>query len=387
MTTGSPGAALQDVGEVGLARALYRGGAFLVAIVILTLLGIELKWVVVQVFAASIVAAGMAPVVRRLSDPLRTAGWRWRPPAALVVLLIYVVVGVFVLVLGVLFLNIVLAQGGTLISRVPEFAIKLQTAYASVIGRSEVLRELDPLSMLGGTSAISQWVIGFLRQVLNVAGLLFALFGGAINVIFVLFMALYLSVDAPAMRDYMVVFAPRARQVQMRRVTTNISSRLGQWVVGEMVLCLIVGIGAGIGLGLIGVPGASLLAVVWAIAELIPGIGPFISAVPSILLGFLAGPETGVLATIFTLVWSQIENNVLVPRVMSHAVKLNPLVVLVALLIGNQLLGLAGALFAIPAAAAVAVIVDELHQERVMQLQADTPAADVDFGESCLSRE
>ena len=66
----------------------------------------------------------------------------------------------------------------------------------------------------------------------------------------------------------------------------------------------------------------------------------------------------------------QLENNVLVPRVMSHAVKLNPLVVLVALLIGNQLLGLAGALFAIPAAAAVAVIVDELHQERVAQLEA-----------------
>ncbi len=206
---------------------------------------------------------------------------------------------------------------------------------------------------------------------LNAASLLLALFGGALNVIFVLFMALYITVDGPAMRDYLVVFAPRSRQAQARRVITNMASRLGHWVAGELVLCLIVGLGAGIGFGLIGVPGASLLALVWAIAELIPGIGPFISAVPSILLGFLAGPEIGVLATIFTLAWSQVENNVLVPRVMGHAVKLNPLVVLVALLIGNQLLGLAGALFAIPAAAALAVIVDELHRERLEQPEPD----------------
>jgi predicted PurR-regulated permease PerM len=149
------------------------------------------------------------------------------------------------------------------------------------------------------------------------------------------------------------------------------SLRLGHWVAGELVLCLIVGFVAGLGLGLLGVPGAPLLGLVWAVAELIPGIGPFIAAVPSIVLGFAAGPETGVLATIFTLVFSQIENNVIVPRVMSHAVKLNPLVVLLALLVGNELLGLAGALFAIPAVAALAVIVDEIHSERLHDIEAE----------------
>jgi predicted PurR-regulated permease PerM len=355
------------VNELSVARAIFRGGALLLALVALTLLGLELKWIVVQVFAAAIVAAGMAPVVGRLTDPRRTRSWRWRPPVTLVVLAIYVVVGCVVLILGSVLLDVVLTQGGVLIARMPEFAVKLQAAYLSIVDRWETLRDLDPLSLLGGPSALSQWAVGALSQMLNVASLLLALFGGALNVIFVLFMALYITVDGAAMRDYLVVFAPRSRQPQARRVITNMASRLGHWVAGELVLCLIVGIGAGVGLGLIGVPGASLLALLWAVAELIPGIGPFISAIPSILLGFLAGPETGVLATIFTLAWSQVENNVLVPRVMGHAVKLNPLVVLVALLIGNQLLGLAGALFAIPAAAALAVIVDELHRERLDQ--------------------
>jgi predicted PurR-regulated permease PerM len=323
----------------------------------------------VQVFAAAIVAAGMAPVVTRLTDPERTRSWRWRPPPVLVVVLIYLLVGLVVLVLGTILLQAVLTQGVLLVQRAPEFALTVQDWYAGLARRWSVLEQLDVFDLLGGTNGLAQRIVGVLQQVLNVAGLLLALFGGALNVVFVLFMALYLTVGGPAMRDYLLVFLPARRRPQARRIVANIAHRLGRWVLGELVLCATMGLGAGIGLGLIGVPGASLLALVWAVAELIPGIGPFISAVPTILLGFLAGPTTGVLATIFTLLWSQLENNVVVPRVMGHAVKLNPLVVLVALLVGNQLLGLAGALFAIPAAAALAVLVDELHQERLLSEQ------------------
>jgi predicted PurR-regulated permease PerM len=188
-------------------------------------------------------------------------------------------------------------------------------------------------------------------------------------------MALYIVIGGNAMRDYLLIFLPHERQPQARRIVTDIAARLGHWVIGEFVLCVIVGLGAGIGLGLIGVPGAGMLAVIWAIGELIPGIGPFISGVPSIVLGFLAGPEVGVPATIFTIAWSQVENNILVPRVMGRAVKLNPLIVLLALLVGNELLGLAGALFSIPAAAAVAVIVDELHAARQRQLALEAAPA------------
>jgi predicted PurR-regulated permease PerM len=144
-------------------------------------------------------------------------------------------------------------------------------------------------------------------------------------------------------------------------------------VVGEVLLCVIVGAGAGIGLGLLGVPGASLLALLWGVSEFLPGIGPFISAVPTIVLGFVAGPTTGALTIVFTVLWSQLANNVLFPRLVGHAVEMNPLVVLAALLAGNELLGLAGALFAVPLAAALAVVVDELRQERLLQLEPAEP--------------
>jgi predicted PurR-regulated permease PerM len=354
--------------EAALARALYRAVVFGVVIVALVLLGLQLKWVLLQLFGAAIVAAGMAPVVRRFAAPGGVRPWRWRAPAALVVVLIYLLIAVVVLVLGTIMLRAVVEQVTTLLVRAPDYAAELQTWDALLAERWPVLARFDLSSVYGGTAGLSQWLSTLLDQARSAAGLLLALFGGAINVIFVLFMALYLTVDGSSIRDYLVVFLPLGRQEQAGRVITNISLRLGHWVVGQLLLSVVIGVGAGIGLGLIGVPGASLLSLVWAFAEFIPGIGPFISAVPSIVLGFLAGPTTGILATVFTLLWSQVESNIITPRVMGRAVELNPLVVLLALLVGNELLGLAGALFAIPAAAALAVIVDELRQERLARL-------------------
>jgi predicted PurR-regulated permease PerM len=358
--------------ELGLSRALYRGAIFGLSILALVIIGVQLKWVLVQVFAAAIVAAGMAPVVSRFTHPEHVPAGRWRPSPALVVLVIYLVVGVFVFVIGSILVRATLTQATALALRAPELASDLQAWYFGVVGYSSVLEQLDIWDMLGGTSGLTQWLLGATQQILNAAGLLGAIFGGALNVIFVLFMALYLTVDGPSMRDYLLVFLPANRRERARRIVANITSRLGLWVAGQLIVCVIVGVGAGVALALIGVPAAALQALIWAICVVIPGIGPFISAAPTILLGFSVGPTTGILATIFAIVWSQLENNVLIPRVMDRAVKLNPLVVLVAVLVGHELLGVAGALFAIPLAAALAVFVDELHHQRLMDEQKST---------------
>lgn len=364
--------------EAAIVRALFRGGLGVLAVIILVLLLVELKWVAVQLFAAGIVAAGMGPIVASLTDRQRTRGWRWRPPVVLVVVLIYVAVGLVVLVIGTLILRAVLTQGTALAQRAPDFAVTLQDLYVQAEQQWPILVQFDVLELFGGTSGLTQWILSVLGQVLNVANLFLAFLGGALNVVFVLFMALYLTIGGASMLEYLIVFLPSGRRTQARRVIANISQRLGRWVLGEIELCLVIGAGAGIGLWLLGVPGAALLALIWGIAELIPGIGPFVSAVPTIVLGFSGGATTGILAAAFALLWSQFENNVVVPRMMGRAVKLNPLVVLLALLVGNQLLGLAGALFAIPAAAALAVVVDELRHERLLAEAAVEVEVDVE---------
>src|SRR5215831_4086067 len=191
-----------------LARALFRAGLLLLALIALVLLGLQLRWILVQLFAAAIIAAAMAPVVTRLSDTERTRPWSWRPPAALIVALIYVVFGVVVLVLGTVLLKVVLAQSAQLIQRAPEYALTIQDWYAGLARLWLPLEQLDLFDMLGGTSGLTQWAVSSLGQVLGAAGVLLAVFGGALNVIFVLFMALYLTVNARSMCEYLLVFLP-----------------------------------------------------------------------------------------------------------------------------------------------------------------------------------
>ena len=193
-----------------------------------------------------------------------------------------------------------------------------------------------------------------------------SLLGGFLAVLFTVFMALYLTIDAPRMRDYLVVFWPPDRQQRASRMSVEMGARLGQWAIGQSVLCAIIGGGAWLGLQLIGVPYAALLGLVWALAEFVPGIGPFLSAIPTIVLGFTVSPEIGVAAAVFSLIWSQVENDDHHPReVMGGAIELHPLVILVALLVGSELLGAPGALLAIPVAATLAVVVDEIRLERM----------------------
>jgi predicted PurR-regulated permease PerM len=356
--------ALLMLNEPGLTRALSRGAVLFIALVVVVVCALLLRYVFIQLFVAIIIAAGMAPVVAVLSDPLRTQGWRWRPPRALVVLLIYAVACVVVLLIALLLLRVLTFEGQVLLERVPQYADAAQAWLDSQARVSPLLQALGISGFSLDVFGLEQYVMAIVRQLAGAATLLVSLFGGAITVLFVLFMALYLTVDRESMLEYLLVFAPVTREDQVRRVLDHIWNRLSAWVIGQSVLSIVVGVAAWIGLAILGVPGAAILGLIWAVGELIPGIGPFISAVPTIVLGFAAGPTTGMLTAVFSLILSQVANNVLLPRVMSTAVKLNPLAVLLALLIGNELLGVVGALIAVPAAAAFAVVVDELRLQR-----------------------
>ena len=357
--------------ELSLNRSLSRFAVVGISLVAVALLAIFLKFVLVQLFVAIIIAAGMSPLVAAMTDPERTRGWRWRPPRALAVLLIYTLSLVLLAVVGAVLVRAMAAEGEALVVRLPQSADELQAWIDEQTRTNPLLQQLGFGSVAPTLDDLERYVLTFVRQLATAASWVAALFGGAITALFVLFMALYMTVDKERMLNYVVVFIPGKRQAQTRMIVQHISTRLGAWVIGQFVLCVSIGIGAWIGLAIIGVPGAALLGVIWAVAEFIPGIGPFISAVPTILLGFSVDPTVGLLSAVFSVVWSQVANNVVLPRVMSSAVKLNPLIVLLSLLIGKELLGLIGAIISIPAAAALAVIIDEIRMEHIANTTDD----------------
>jgi predicted PurR-regulated permease PerM len=359
------------VNELSASRALYRGFLFLLVIFIFALILHSLIGVLMQLFVASIIAAAMTPIANSIVNSKRVRGWRWQPPRGLVVVAVFLVAVLIGLVFGFLIVRAIAREIAALLENLPAYAAQLGDWLTAVGATNAALRELDVTSWIAANvQTVLGAVSGVLGGMAGVVNFTFGVLGGFLTVIFITFMALYLTVDAPRMRDYLVVFWPMDRQPQVSRIANEMGHRLGHWAIGQGVLCAIIGGGAWLGLQIIGVPYAALLGLIWALAEFVPGIGPFISAVPSIFLGFTVSPAVGVASAIFTLVWSQVENNIITPKVMGNAVELHPLVILIALLVGFELLGMAGGLLAIPVAATLAVIVDELRLERIRSQMA-----------------
>jgi predicted PurR-regulated permease PerM len=137
---------------------------------------------------------------------------------------------------------------------------------------------------------------------------------------------------------------------------------------------VIMGVMAGIGFSVIGLPNPLLLALLAALGELIPMIGPLLGFAPAVVVALIVDPSLALIVVVYALVIQQIEGNVLVPRIMGHTVGVSPLTVVLGILIGSILYGLPGAFLAIPVAGAIQVIVAHaLGMEGTVQAEAHVP--------------
>ncbi len=136
----------------------------------------------------------------------------------------------------------------------------------------------------------------------------------------------------------------------------RIELKLGGWLRGQIILMLIIGISTYIGLTLLGVEYALALAVIAGILEIVPIIGPILSAIPALIVAFTVSPIAGFGVIGLYILIQQLENHLVVPKVMQKAVGFNPLVTIIVLMIGGNLLGLMGAILAIP----IAIVVIEM---------------------------
>jgi predicted PurR-regulated permease PerM len=135
-------------------------------------------------------------------------------------------------------------------------------------------------------------------------------------------------------------------------------TKVGSYVAGQGVLCLVIGIMALISYLLIGLPNALVLAFMAGVLEAVPMIGPVLGAIPAALVGLSVAPVKLVWVIVATVVIQQLENNLLVPRIMRKAVGVNPFVTLLAIFAFSSLFGLAGALMAIPMAAIIQLLLE-----------------------------
>lgn len=204
----------------------------------------------------------------------------------------------------------------------------------------------------------------FSRAATAVFSTLTEVFGGIVGLIVILVMSYYMVVQEQEARNAFKNFVPDEYQELISAVLKRVQEKISAWLVGQIALCLIIGALYFIGLSIIGVPAALVLALWGGFTEFIPYLGPILGAIPAIVIGFSISPFVGVLTLIVLIVIQQAEGHIIVPKVMQKAVGLNPLVSIVALLVGAKLFSLVGALLAIPVATAVSAALSELYRHR-----------------------
>jgi predicted PurR-regulated permease PerM len=136
--------------------------------------------------------------------------------------------------------------------------------------------------------------------------------------------------------------------------------KVSAWLGGQLLLAAVIGTTSAIGLWALGVPFFYVLALLSAIGEMIPMVGPILSAVPAVAVASTVSVKTALIVIVFFFLQQQLENHILVPKIMSRQVGVSPVTVIVALLIGGSLLGIVGAILAVPTAAILQVIASEL---------------------------
>lgn len=204
----------------------------------------------------------------------------------------------------------------------------------------------------------------YLQKILeNFAGHLAGIPAGISSVIVILIISFYLLAQKQGIERFIETIVPRKRQTYVLNISRRIQSKLGFWLLGQITASLMVGILTFVGLAILGVPYALVLALAVGLAEIIP-FGPVIAFIPAGILGFLESPLTGFLVIALYLVIQQIEGHIVVPQIMKKAVGLNPVVVILSILIGAKLAGIMGLLVAIPAAAVLSVLLSDVLSYR-----------------------
>lgn len=197
----------------------------------------------------------------------------------------------------------------------------------------------------------------------NVLGTAFSFFGGFVSAVIVLVVTFYMVVQEDAIRRIIRSIIPGHYQPYLTQLFSRMQEKVGHWLRGMLILALFVAALVYIGLTVLQVPYALVLAVLAGLFEFVPYVGPIAAAIPTVLIGLAQSPLTALLVVVMYVLIQQLENHVLVPKIMARAVGLNPIVVIVAIMIGIKIGGVIGALVSVPVVAALSVLVKDFYKE------------------------
>jgi len=288
---------------------------------------------------------------------------RHKIPRVFSVLLVYAVLILLLALLFYAFAPILIEEVSALLSALPNYTSTLDFFVPfqdTALGTSSAIGEgLTPQAVVSDLQeTFSTTSEGFFRTVS-------AIFGGLIGFILVIVFSFYFSVQETGVDDFLKIVTPIKYQDKVIDLWKRSQVKIGLWMQGQLILAVIISVLVYLGLTILGVRYAFLLAILAGVFELIPVFGPTLSAIPAIGISFIDGGTSSALFVVgLFVIIQQFENHLIYPLVVTKVVGVPPLLVILAIIVGASLAGFLGVILAVPAAAVIQELVHDIQVSR-----------------------
>ncbi len=269
--------------------------------------------------------------------------------------------GVSVVVVYLAFLGVLAAAITLILPILAEQTIQLSSQLPDVVqGLEERIGRLPGVDFEAIGPQLQQGLSSVGNNLANVSTAVFqqtrTIFSGALSLVLVFIIAFYLVIEEDALKKMFRFIIPNRHMAYVELMLDRIQVKLGRWVLAQLFLGLVIGLTVGLGLWLIGVKYALALGLVAGLLEIFPVIGPMISGVLGVLIALSQSFTLGVITLVLYVIIQQAENHILIPNIMRKATGLNPLVTLIAVLLGGRVAGLVGVILSVPVATIISII-------------------------------
>lgn len=312
----------------------YKTILFAVGVILSLILLSRIADIILQFFIALLVTAFLNPYVTKMSA--------YKIPRGISVLVSYVVIiGVFSFSLSAVIPPMV-EQSTSFVNNIPLF---MQNIGISSLVSDRIVEQL--LTQLGSLPG-------------EIAKATASIFTNILSLVAVFVLSFYLLTERDKLDGQIAHFFGEGKRVKVTQVVNLLENKLGGWVRGQITLMFVVGAATYIGLRILGIPYAIPLAIISGLFEVVPFIGPFLGAIPGVLIGFGISPLMGFAVAANYFLVQQLENYLFVPKILQRTAGVNPIITLLALAIGFRLDGMVGLLISVPVFITCRVLFTEL---------------------------
>ncbi len=320
-----------------------------------------LRDIVLIVLTAIVIASAIEPAVVGLM--------KRKVPRVAAVVSVYL--ALFSTFFGVFyfFLPSVFNDLASVISLLPSYIDAISTTgiftqYAEVVGGPSSATSISSASIIDGLRN----TLGITMLFNNTFAAIATIFGGVFSFVLIIVFSLYFAIMETGVDDFLRIVTPHGHQQYVLGLWRRSQHKIGLWMQGQLLLGVIIGVLVYLGLTIIGVPHALVLAVIAACFEIIPVFGPVLAAIPAVAIALAAGgPGLGFITVALYVIAQQFENHLIYPLVVTRVVGVPPILVILSLIVGAELAGFIGVILSVPIAAIIRELARDYESGRVYQ--------------------